>query len=130
MKSDRDVPGYEKELMLQRNERDFFVGALGILNPLDFNTDGVFMCGDARAEETPAQSVASGEGAASRVGGVVSRKEMAKSPVVSHVDPGSSGRLFGLFLAPELAHVQVIVLALRVHQRLVRPALDSSALVD
>jgi heterodisulfide reductase subunit A len=61
------------------------VGALGNLNPLDFNTDGVFMCGGARAEETAAQSVASGEGAASRVGGVVSRKEMSKSPVVSHV---------------------------------------------
>jgi heterodisulfide reductase subunit A len=76
---------YEAGLYLTRDSDGFFVGALGNLNPLDFNTDGVFMCGSARAEETADASLASGLGAASRAAGIISRDSMAKSPVTSCV---------------------------------------------
>ena len=39
---------YEKDLALQREEKNFFVPSLGILNLLDTNTDGVFICDTAR----------------------------------------------------------------------------------
>jgi heterodisulfide reductase subunit A len=76
---------FESDLHLSRDDDGFFVGALGNLNPLDFNTDGVFMCGSARELSNPAWSLMSGEGAACRAAAIISRREMAKAPVVSHI---------------------------------------------
>jgi len=55
---------YESALYLTRDEDGFFVGALGNLNPLDFNTEGVFMCGSAREQASVSDSLVSGEAAA------------------------------------------------------------------
>jgi len=74
---------YEQDLYLSRDDENFFIGALGNLNPLDFNTDGVFMCGSAREHVDTEKSIISGEAAASRVAGIISHSEMVKSPVVS-----------------------------------------------
>ncbi|KPK70565.1 hypothetical protein AMJ71_09755 [candidate division TA06 bacterium SM1_40] len=76
---------YEHALYLTRDDDGFFVGALGNLNPLDFNTDGVFMCGSARDDTSAAWSMVSGEAAASRAAAIISHGEMAESPVVSCV---------------------------------------------
>jgi heterodisulfide reductase subunit A len=72
-------------LLLSRDDKNFFIGMLGILNPLDFNTDGVFKCGSARADMGILEAITDGEGAASRVAGIVSKKELLKSPEVSVV---------------------------------------------
>jgi heterodisulfide reductase subunit A len=85
MTEDSDGANFEKDLLLQRDESDFFVGMLGILNPLDFNTDGVFKCGSARAEMGVFDAVVDGEAAASRAAGVISKEELVKSPAVSFV---------------------------------------------
>jgi heterodisulfide reductase subunit A len=85
MKSDASGDGYEKNLLLSRDERNRFIGMLGILNQLDFNTDGVFRCGTARSEMGMLEAVIDGEGAASRVAGVISRDKLIKSPTVSVV---------------------------------------------
>lgn len=85
MKSNSEEDDYEKDLLLSRDDKNFFIGMLGILNPLDFNTDGVFKCGSARAEMGMLESITDGEGAASRVAGVISKKELVKSPTVSIV---------------------------------------------
>jgi len=76
---------FESALYLTRDEDAFFIGALGNLNPLDFNTEGVFMCGSAREQESDARSLVSGEGAASRVGCIIAHDKMDKSPVISHI---------------------------------------------
>ncbi len=76
---------FEKDLILQRDEKGFFIGALGILNPLDFNTDGVFKCGSARRDMGVLDAVVDGEGAASRVAGIISKQELVKSPAISFV---------------------------------------------
>lgn len=84
----RDESGdsdFEKDLLLQRDDKNFFVGMLGILNPLDFNTDGVFKCGSARKEMGISDAIIDGEGASSRVAGVISKKELVKSPAISVV---------------------------------------------
>lgn len=85
IKAVSDDGDFEKDLLLQRDEKNFFVGMLGILNPLDFNTDGVFKCGSARKEMGIPDAIIDGEGTASRVAGVISKKELVKSPAISIV---------------------------------------------
>ena len=85
MKSSAPEGEYEKDLLLSRDEQDFFIGMLGILNPLDFNTDGAFRCGSARSEMGMLEAIIDGEGAASRVAGVISKEELIKSPIISVV---------------------------------------------
>jgi len=83
--ADSEEGDFEKDLLLQRDERDFFVGMLGILNPLDFNTEGVFRCGSAREEMDVLDAIIDGEAAASRAAGVISKEELVKSPAISFV---------------------------------------------
>ncbi|MBC8387607.1 MAG: CoB--CoM heterodisulfide reductase iron-sulfur subunit A family protein [Actinobacteria bacterium] len=85
MRAESENDDFENDLLLQRDEKNFFVGMLGILNPLDFNTDGVFRCGPARKKMGIPDSIIDGEGAASRVAGVISKKELVKSPAISFV---------------------------------------------
>jgi heterodisulfide reductase subunit A len=85
MSADSDEGDFEKDLLLQRDENDFFIGMLGILNPLDFNTEGVFRCGSAREEMGALDAVIDGQAAASRVAGIISQKELVKSPATSFV---------------------------------------------
>ena len=83
--ADSDEEDFEKDLLLQRDKNDFFVGMLGILNPLDFNTEGVFRCGSAREEMNALDAIVDGEAAASRAAGIISREELVKSPAISFV---------------------------------------------
>jgi len=85
MSTDSDEGDFEKDLLLQRDENGFFIGMLGILNPLDFNTEGVFRCGSAREEMGTLDAIVDGEAAASRVAGIISQKELVKSPAISFV---------------------------------------------
>jgi heterodisulfide reductase subunit A len=80
-----DGSDYEKDLALQRDEAGLFVGALGIMNPLDFNTEGIFRCGSARATVDVPEGVVDGEAAASRVAGIISKNEIVKAPTLSTV---------------------------------------------
>ena len=83
--ADSEEGDFEKDLLLQRDENDFFIGMLGILNPLDFNTEGVFRCGSAREEMGIFDAIVDGEAAASRAAGVISQEELVKSPAISFV---------------------------------------------
>jgi heterodisulfide reductase subunit A len=85
MRADSGNGDFEKDLLLQRDDKKFFVGMLGILNPLDFNTDGVFKCGPARKKMGIPDAIIDGEGTASRVAGVISKQELVKSPTISVV---------------------------------------------
>jgi heterodisulfide reductase subunit A2 len=85
MATPSDNGNYEAQLFLQRSANNFFVGMIGNLNPLDFNTAGVFKCGPARMEMGVLDAIMDGEGAASRVAGIISKTEMVKSPIISVV---------------------------------------------
>jgi heterodisulfide reductase subunit A len=85
MRAESAGGNFEKDLLLQRDDKNVFVGMLGILNPLDFNTDGVFKCGPARKAMGIPDAIIDGEGAASRVAGVISKEELVKSPKISVV---------------------------------------------
>lgn len=85
MAAPSDNSDYEAQLFLQRSANNLFVGMLGNLNPLDFNTAGVFKCGPGRSEMGVLDAIMDGEGAASRVAGIISKTEMVKSPIISVV---------------------------------------------
>jgi heterodisulfide reductase subunit A-like polyferredoxin len=85
MNAGSDEGDFEKDLLLQRDERGFFVGMLGILNPLDFNTEGAFRCGSAREEMGALDAILDGEAAASRAAGIISQRELVRSPATSFV---------------------------------------------
>ena len=85
MRVESDEGDFEKDLLLQRDEKNLYIGMLGLLNPLDFNTDGVFKCGPARKAMGIPDSIIDGEGTASRVAGIISKEELVKSPAISYV---------------------------------------------
>ncbi|MEW5937272.1 MAG: 4Fe-4S dicluster domain-containing protein [Candidatus Thermoplasmatota archaeon] len=76
---------YEAGLALTRDERGHFTSALGILSRLDSNTEGVFICGPARAALDARDSITDGEAAASRAAGIISKERMVKSPRIAFV---------------------------------------------
>jgi heterodisulfide reductase subunit A len=69
------------------NDDGFFVEAHVKLRPIDFSTDGVFVCGLAHSPKPIDESIAQGLGAASRAVTILSQKEMLGNAVVAHIDP-------------------------------------------
>jgi heterodisulfide reductase subunit A len=68
------------------NSDGFFVEAHVKLRPIDFATDGVFVCGLAHAPKPIDESVAHGLGAASRAVTLLSQKEMFGNAVVARIE--------------------------------------------
>jgi len=64
---------------------NFFMGALGKLKPLDFTTDGIFLCGTAHSPKGLSEAIYEGEGAASRVGTILTNENLAIEPTKSFV---------------------------------------------
>jgi heterodisulfide reductase subunit A-like polyferredoxin/coenzyme F420-reducing hydrogenase delta subunit len=85
MSASTDGRSYEEILGLQRNEQNRFTPKLGVMNLLDFNTEGVFMCGAARGVLDVPDAIIDGEAAASRVAGIITKKQLVKSPSISFV---------------------------------------------
>lgn len=108
LKSASHEGDYEKDLFLQRNDKNFFVGMLGNLNPLDFNTAGVFRCGPARMEMGVLDTIMDGEGAAARVAGIISKTKLVKAPIISVVvDENCDGCAYCLEPCP--AHALTLI---------------------
>jgi heterodisulfide reductase subunit A len=68
------------------NEDGFFVEAHVKLRPIDFSTDGVFVCGLAHSPKPIDESIAQGLGAASRAVTLLSKKRMSGSGLVAKID--------------------------------------------
>ena len=68
------------------NQDGFFVEAHVKLRPIDFATDGVFVCGLAHSPKPMDESVAHGLGASARAVTILSRKEMFGNAVVAQID--------------------------------------------
>jgi heterodisulfide reductase subunit A len=71
------------------NKDGFFVEAHVKLRPIDFATDGVFLCGLAHSPKPMDESIAQGLGAAARAVTLLSQKEMFGSAVVASIHPES-----------------------------------------
>jgi heterodisulfide reductase subunit A-like polyferredoxin len=68
------------------NEDGFFVEAHAKLRPMDFSTDGVFVCGLAHSPKPVDEAVAQGLGAASRAATLLSKEKVFGNAIVSQID--------------------------------------------
>jgi heterodisulfide reductase subunit A len=68
------------------NENGFFLEGHVKLKPLDFATDGIYLCGNARFPSTIREAVAQGLGAASRAAGVLSKDALFTSGIVADIN--------------------------------------------
>lgn len=84
------VPREDNKVLAQMlkvplSEDGFFLEAHRKLRPVDFATDGVFLCGNAHSPLGIAETVAQALGAAARASTILSRKQIDLDPTVSHV---------------------------------------------
>jgi len=71
------------------NNDGFFAEAHVKLRPIDFATDGVFLCGLAHSPKPMDESIAQGLGAAARAVTLLSQKEMFGNAIVAFINPES-----------------------------------------
>jgi heterodisulfide reductase subunit A len=85
------VPSRHKELSrlykVPLNDEGFFLEAHMKLRPVDFATDGVFVCGLAHYPKPIDESIAQAQAAAARAASVLSKPYIEVEPVVSVVNP-------------------------------------------
>ena len=75
-----------KEMLgVQMDENGFFTESLGKLKPMDFTTDGIFLCGCAHSPKSATEIIADAEGCASRVGNIICNDVMEREPTISFV---------------------------------------------
>ncbi|MBI4965873.1 MAG: CoB--CoM heterodisulfide reductase iron-sulfur subunit A family protein [Desulfomonile tiedjei] len=82
-----DASDISTMLKVPLNENGFFLEGHVKLKPLDFATDGVYLCGNARFPSTIREAVAQGLGAASRAAGVLSKEALFTSGIVADISP-------------------------------------------
>ncbi len=72
---------------LPQNDDGFFVEAHVKLRPVDFATDGVFVCGLAHAPKTIDESITQAQAAAARAVTLLSARSISLSGTVAYVNP-------------------------------------------
>jgi heterodisulfide reductase subunit A len=77
--------GLSQLLKVPLNEDGFFMEAHMKLRPVDFATDGIFMCGTAHSPKLIDESIAQAEAAASRAMSVLAREELTAGGPVARV---------------------------------------------
>ncbi len=76
-----------KMLKVPLDRNGFFLEAHVKLRPLDFATDGIFLCGCAQWPKNIQDSISQANGAAARASRFLSAKEITTSGIVAEVDP-------------------------------------------
>lgn len=82
-----DAPELSKKLKVPIGQDGFFLEAHMKLRPIDFATDGIFVCGTARGPADITESVAQGLGVASRAGIPMARGYIQAEAILAQVDP-------------------------------------------
>jgi heterodisulfide reductase subunit A len=84
------VPGVENPLAqlykVPQNQEGFFAEAHVKLRPVDFTTDGVFLCGLAHAPKSIDESITQAQAAAARAVSLLSEKKKYVSGAVAHIN--------------------------------------------
>ena len=78
-------------LKVPLNEDGFFLEAHMKLRPVDFATDGIFMCGTAHSPKFIDESVAQAQAAASKALAILTRKSLEGLAAVAEVDESLCG---------------------------------------
>jgi heterodisulfide reductase subunit A len=82
-----DVQDISTMLKVPLNENGFFLEGHVKLKPLDFATDGIYLCGNARFPSSIREAVSQGLGAASRAAIVLSKEALFTSGIVADINP-------------------------------------------
>jgi heterodisulfide reductase subunit A2 len=80
-----DAPVISTMLKVPLNENGFFLEGHVKLKPLDFATDGIYLCGNARFPATIREAISQGLGAAARAAGVLSKEALFTSGIVADI---------------------------------------------
>jgi heterodisulfide reductase subunit A2 len=82
-----DAQSLSQLMRIPIDRNNFFLEAHAKLRPLDFASDGVYLCGTARYPATVGEARAQGLGAASRAGTVLLKDKLVASPLVAAIHP-------------------------------------------
>ncbi len=82
-----DAPELSKKLKVPIGQDGFFLEAHMKLRPIDFATDGIFVCGTARGPADITESVAQGQGCASRAAIPMARGYIQAEAILAQLDP-------------------------------------------
>ncbi len=74
-------------LKIPLNQEGFFLEAHVKLRPVDFATEGVFVCGLAHAPKSLKESIIQGKAAAGRAGTIITKDELETEGTIATVDP-------------------------------------------
>ncbi len=82
-----DAPILSKLLRVPIDQNNFFMEAHAKLRPLDFATDGIFLCGSARYPANVEEATSQGLGVASRIGTILFKDKLIISAIVAEINP-------------------------------------------
>lgn len=81
-----DVQNLSQLLRVPVDQNNFFLEAHAKLRPLDFATDGIFVCGSARYPATVEEARSQGFGVASRVATILFKDKLVLSAIVAEIN--------------------------------------------
>jgi len=82
-----DALALSQLLRVPVDQNGFFLEAHAKLRPLDFATDGIFVCGSARYPANVQEAVSQGLGASSRIATILFKDKLITSAIVAEIDP-------------------------------------------
>jgi heterodisulfide reductase subunit A len=82
-----DAQALSQLLRVPVDQNGFFLEAHAKLRPLDFATDGIFVCGSARYPANVGEAVSQGLGASSRIATILFKEKLITSAIVAEIDP-------------------------------------------
>ena len=82
-----DALALSQLLRVPVDQNGFFLEAHAKLRPLDFATDGIFVCGSARYPANVEETVSQGLGASSRIATILFKDKLITSAIVAEIDP-------------------------------------------
>ena len=81
-----DIEDLAKLFKISLNEEKFLLEAHMKLRPVDFSTDGIFLCGMAHSPKDISESIKQARAAASRASDILTKENVHVEPIVSVVD--------------------------------------------
>lgn len=84
-----DVPTLSQLLRVPVDQNGFFLEAHAKLRPLDFATDGMFVCGSARYPANVEEARSQGLGVSSRIATILFKDKLVTSAIVAEIDPAT-----------------------------------------
>ena len=97
------TPALANLMRLPLDQNNFFMEAHAKLRPLDFATDGIFLCGTARYPATVSEAQAQGLGAAARASTILFKDRLVTSALVSFITEQCDGCALCLDICPYYA---------------------------